>query len=163
MAGFWRYKYRGTRLSTTLANILVMRRWRRRQHGRVAPLPLASTDQPCYKYAGEEEGDPCAGGKVTDGPLSSSPHGPSLLQGRVQKRDFAKSTEDKRTHSSDSTGSSSSFAHRKYQPAIFTWTRNKYHLNDPVQLQNTAELRVTRSSGGLQSCSQTFQAVKRCN
>lgn len=46
----------------------------------------------------------------------------------VRKRDFAKSTEDKRIHSTHSSGTSSS-AHRKYQPPIFVWTDNKYYLN----------------------------------
>lgn len=46
----------------------------------------------------------------------------------VRKRDFAKSTEDKRIHSTHSSGTSSS-AHRKYQPPIFVRTDNKYYLN----------------------------------
>lgn len=40
------------------------------------------------------------------------------LQPAVQERDSAKSTEDKRIHSTHSSGTSS-FAHRKYQPARF--------------------------------------------
>lgn len=48
------------------------------------------------------------------------------LQPAVQERDSAKSTEDKRIHSTHSSGTSS-FAHRKYQPARFVWTDNKYY------------------------------------
>lgn len=62
-----------------------------------------------------------------------------------RNKDFAKSTEDKRTHSSDSAGSSS-FAHRKYQPAIFTCTHNKYYFNDVHSSIKTAELWVILSA-----------------
>ena len=52
----------------------------------------------------------------------------SLTRKAAQKRDTAKSTEDKRIHSTHSSGTSS-FAHRKYQHTVFVWTDNKYYLN----------------------------------
>lgn len=50
------------------------------------------------------------------------------LSSRQYRNETAKSTEDKRIHSTHSSGTSR-FAHRKYQPLVFVWIDNKYYLN----------------------------------
>lgn len=105
----------------------------------------ARPDPRCYDYTAKEEGDLSVGSPTGLSPrfhaaISSPNSSVESRNGTLQN------PKDKRTHSWDSTGSSS-FAHRKYQPALFTGTNNKYHLHDvQSNLQNTADSKVMPSA-----------------